>query len=61
MVSKMSQSITYNTGGYFMMSPEFIPCVNCGEDLNYHSETQTEICLKRISIRKINARNDDGA
>lgn len=44
-----------------MMSPEFIACANCGEDLNYHSETQTEICLKKISVRKINVGNDDGA
>ena len=57
----MSQGITYNHGESFMMSPEFIACANSGEDLNYHSETQTDSCLKKISVRKINVRNDEGA
>ena len=25
------------------------PCFNCGNDLNYHSETQTDICLKKLN------------
>ena len=33
--------------------PEFIPCAECGEDLNYHSETKTDYCLKKLSQRKL--------
>ena len=57
----MSQGTTDKPGESFMMSPEFNACANCGEDLNYHSETQTENCLKKISVRKINEKNDDGS
>ena len=28
---------------------EMILCANCGKDLDYHSETQTDRCLKEIS------------
>lgn len=28
-------------------------CVNCGNDLNYHSETQTDRCLKQLNQKVI--------
>ncbi|MCJ8305439.1 MAG: hypothetical protein MJK05_00130 [Nitrosopumilus sp.] len=31
-------------------------CANCNFDLNYHSETKTEICLKKLS-KKLEGRN----
>ena len=55
----MTQGITYTPREAFMMSPEFIACANCGEDLNYHTETQTDSWLNKISVRKITAGNDD--
>jgi len=28
-------------------------CVNCGNDLDYHSETQTDKCLKQLNQKVI--------
>jgi len=31
-------------------------CLNCGKDLDYHTETQTDRCLKKISMNEFIAK-----